>query len=335
MRPEPVVSVIVPVFNVAPYLDKCLASIAAQTEPRIEAIMVDDGSTDSSRDACTAYVERDGRFRLYSKHNEGQGVARNFGLERARGRYISFVDGDDWIEPDLCSEAVALIEQTNADFLNFGLDFLTPGGIEKKRFNRFRQQSLGGDRLVESALLDDQIYSSPCNKLYRRQMLLDAGLRFPAVRANEDVYFSRALALMSSSTIFTPKVYYHALIREGSTTRKMSSSNFDETCKVIQQERALYEKHGRMRRFETVFKAHEVKLFSYLLTQAAFRIESAAEFAKCVGVAEGLGFSEAARRRDVLLHLPPRNRVMAMACRHPRLLRALARVASSFGMSPY
>src|SRR5690349_16944771 len=94
-----VLSVVVPVYNVAPYLDECLTSIAAQYYRNLEVIMVDDGSTDESGAIAAAYAERDSRFKLVTKANAGLGAARNTGTENATGDYLMFVDSDDVLPP--------------------------------------------------------------------------------------------------------------------------------------------------------------------------------------------------------------------------------------------
>lgn len=332
---RPTVSVIVPLYNVAPYLEKCLSSIATQTESRIEVLLIDDGSTDASRSICDAISAADPRFRVFSKPNEGQALARNFGLTKAHGKYIAFVDGDDWIDPHTYGDCVALLESSGADFVNFGLDFVRPDGRVKARFGSFRQESLTGDRMVELALLDEEIYSSPCNKLYRRETLERGQLKFPPVRGCEDVFFSRGLALVSQRAVFTERTYYHALVREGSTTRNLTAAYFVESGKVVAAEREFFEKRNRMEAFEGHFQAHVVKLFSYLMIQAAFRIPDAVEFAQCMKLADQSGFSQYLKDDSVVARLARRNRIMARACRHPRLLRAAARIAQAFRWHPY
>ena len=130
--PTPVVSIIIPAYNVELYIRKCLATVIAQTLTNIEIIIIDDGSTDSTLAISQAIATYDFRVRVFSKNNEGQGTARNFGLRQARGTYICYVDSDDWIESTLCAEAVHAMEQSAADFVNFGFDFVLPSGATRK-----------------------------------------------------------------------------------------------------------------------------------------------------------------------------------------------------------
>ena len=95
------ISVIVPVYNVEPYLRKCLDSILAQTYRNLEILVIDDGSTDGSGRICDEYAGRDERIKVFHTENHGLSCARNLGLDNANGEWIGFVDSDDWIEPDM------------------------------------------------------------------------------------------------------------------------------------------------------------------------------------------------------------------------------------------
>lgn len=100
------VSVIIPIYNTEKYLEKCLESIRTQIYSDIEVIMVNDGSTDGSKNMANSYAERDNRFRLFSQENAGVSAARNHGLDVAEGEYILFVDSDDWLEPQMIEKLV-------------------------------------------------------------------------------------------------------------------------------------------------------------------------------------------------------------------------------------
>ena len=112
-------SVIIPVYNTAPYLRQCLDSVLAQTQRGVELILVDDGSTDGSYEICQEYAEKASEIRLLRQDHLYQGTARNRGLALARGEYVYFMDSDDWIEPDLFERCYALCEERQLDYLTF------------------------------------------------------------------------------------------------------------------------------------------------------------------------------------------------------------------------
>jgi glycosyltransferase involved in cell wall biosynthesis len=332
---SPVVSIIVPAYNAELYIEKCLASIVAQTLTNIEVILVDDGSIDSTLAISRSIAASDFRIRIFTKKNEGQGAARNFGLLKARGTYICYVDSDDWIETCLCAEAVHAIEQSEADFVNFGFDFILPSGVKKNSLRRFVKGELVAPTLFVRAMLDNQVFSIPWNKLYRRETLLSNGIMFPNTRINEDIYYSRVVAYVSAKAAFIPNILYHALIRPGSTSRSMSLLHFTETHVVLAHERDFFASHEGPRVSESLFSAHVVKIFSYLLLQAAFRISSPAEYRECFLSADRAMFRKRAGSLSVLRRLPLKNQALAILCRFPTLLRGLATVARRAQITPY
>ena len=116
----PKVSIVVPVYNVKDYLEKCVDSILRQTEREFELLLIDDGSTDGSGELCDTLAERDGRVRVIHQENRGLGGARNTGIEAARGTWLLLVDSDDWIEPEILEKALKAAERENADMVSFG-----------------------------------------------------------------------------------------------------------------------------------------------------------------------------------------------------------------------
>ena len=125
---NPIVSIIVPVYNTEKYLERCIVSLRQQTLNSIEIILIDDGSSDNSGNICDDYASKDDRIKVIHKRNEGQGLARNSGLELSEGKYVLFVDSDDYIETDTCEKLVSIIELENADLCSFGYRIETKEG---------------------------------------------------------------------------------------------------------------------------------------------------------------------------------------------------------------
>ena len=115
------VSVIVPVYNTEKYLNKCIDSILAQTFTDFELLLIDDGSTDNSGFICDEYAEKDKRVKVFHKENGGVSRARNLGIDNAQGEYLSFIDSDDYIRPEMYSELVAIADKFNVDLVSSDL----------------------------------------------------------------------------------------------------------------------------------------------------------------------------------------------------------------------
>ncbi|MGX6602476.1 bifunctional glycosyltransferase/CDP-glycerol:glycerophosphate glycerophosphotransferase [Micromonosporaceae bacterium Da 78-11] len=180
-----VLSVVVPVYNVAPYLDECLASIAAQYHQDLEVIMVDDGSTDESGAIAAAFAERDPRFKLVTKANAGLGAARNTGTEHATGEYLMFVDSDDVLPPYAAEVLIASIVETGSDFASGNVLRLTSRGLHQSGLHKtaFATTTLRTHVSRNSALMDDR---TAWNKVFRRSFWDAHKLAFPEGVLYED-----------------------------------------------------------------------------------------------------------------------------------------------------
>lgn len=128
---KPIISVIVAIYQVDKYLDKCLSSLISQSYRNLQIILVDDGSFDNSSFICNKYAQMDNRVEVYHKTNGGLVSARKFGIEKAKGSYIAFVDGDDYVDEDMYDILLATILETNADFVTSGYKDVTNGRVSK------------------------------------------------------------------------------------------------------------------------------------------------------------------------------------------------------------
>lgn len=191
---KPAVSVIVPVYNVAPYLRQCLDSLVNQTLQDIEIICVNDGSTDECAEILSDYAYRYGNIIVKNQSNKGPSAARNNGLATANGNYIGFVDGDDWVNSDYYEEMLAAAFYHNADIVVSTIKCFSESLCRFYCDNQFDRHNLPvinnvpySFRDIESNIFDCAV--SPCNKLYRREILIDNNVIFPCGRYYEDYLF--------------------------------------------------------------------------------------------------------------------------------------------------
>jgi glycosyltransferase involved in cell wall biosynthesis len=183
---------------------------------------------------CNEFAEIDPRIKVYTQRNQGQGVARNLGLTFALGKYICYVDPDDWIDKELTEILVPLMNgRADVDFINFGINFIDDSGRASKNISQFEYYELNGKLIFHDAMLDRNIFSSPCNKIYRTHFLRENEIYFPNTRAYEDILYSRLVAFYSKKCLFINKVFYHALMRSGSTTRKMGFEKIHDALEVL------------------------------------------------------------------------------------------------------
>ena len=194
MNKQPWVSVIVPVYNARKYLEQCLQSLADQTAENFEVICVDDGSSDDSVEIIRGFMQRDKRFSLLQQKNQYAGIARNNGIEHAKGEYLLFLDADDFFHPELIAKTYAQAKKTDADVVIFGA----------KTYDMERDAMVNTPYLMRHKLIPakevfshkdvpdyflQMTNSCPWLQLYRKQYILDEGIRFQGLPNTNDAYF--------------------------------------------------------------------------------------------------------------------------------------------------
>lgn len=218
-------SVIIPVFNVAEYLEKCVESVMTQTFRDIEILLIDDGSTDGSEAICDVLGSRDIRIHVYHKKNGGLSDARNWGIERAKGEYLLFLDSDDYVEKDLCEKLACFIEE-----LGTTPDVVTIQAVKvaKGKTVGFIQYSVK-DRTVVSGkdFLKREFQKGKMNmtgwlSVCRRQYLNSCQLRFFRGILHEDEEFIPRLFLAAEKVASSNIPGYYYVQRDGSITKSKS-----------------------------------------------------------------------------------------------------------------
>jgi len=224
---KPKVSVIIPIFNVEPYLRRCVDSVLAQTLTDIELILVDDGSTDLSGTICDDYKEIDERVIVKHINNSGVSVARNIGLDNAAGEYIAFVDSDDTIAPEMAEQMLSALQKENADLCICGFQRVSENYLPAGDKSSVPFQVLTGMQALEKLYTNDYLYFTiACNKLFKRS-LFDS-LRFPEGKLFEDGYVAFRYYFASRTIVCLPDCCYFYLTRSNSiTTSSLSVKNLD------------------------------------------------------------------------------------------------------------
>ena len=209
-------SVIIPVYNVEPYLEKCLDSVLKQTYKDMEILIIDDGSTDRSGAISDEYAAQDSRIRVFHTENRGLSAARNLGLDNAVGGYIGFVDSDDWIEPDMYEVLLKKAEETGADIVECGVFKEYPDKtVEHQRPDRVMYK-------IEAirALVNRELSNSVWNKVWVKSCYFN--IRFPEGRLYEDVAITYRIFDCVDAICSISECKYHYIQREKSITKQLS-----------------------------------------------------------------------------------------------------------------
>lgn len=185
---QDLISIIVPVYNVYMYLDRCISSLVKQTYSHIEIILVNDGSTDDSGKICQKWAEKDNRIRVINKANGGLSDARNTGIIASNGRYIGFVDSDDYVKENMYEMLINLIRKYDADISRCGYVDIYGGRILNESGVPYKEYSLNADEFyIESVSGKNGNCVGVCNKLYKREIF--GSICFKKGMYVEDYYF--------------------------------------------------------------------------------------------------------------------------------------------------
>lgn len=215
------ISAIIPLYNVEKHIRRCVESILAQTYKNWELILVDDGSPDHSGSICDEYARIDNRIKVIHKCNGGSASARNAGLSVAIGDYITFVDGDDWIENNGIEKMMQCAEATDADIVM--ADFT----IEQSDGScTVRKEGFGNPDAIElmKAMMTGKLHGSNCNKIYRRSLIVANDIHFiDSADYTEDLAFNIKLLTLTNKIAYRPIAYYHYCIYDNSMSHTQAS----------------------------------------------------------------------------------------------------------------
>ena len=222
---DPLISIIVPVYQVEPYLDRCVQSILDQTYAHTEIILVDDGSPDRCPQMCDQWAERDDRIRVIHKSNGGLSSARNAGLDICSGDYIGFVDSDDWIRPDMYRKMLEAMLAEKADICACRIVSCFP---DREVILGGADYAAGGSMFMLERLYSDSLYPvSAWNKLYRKELWVS--YRFPEGKICEDAFTTYLLLHKADRIVQIPDPLYCYRIRQGSImTSSFTAKSMDE-----------------------------------------------------------------------------------------------------------
>lgn len=253
MKSMALISIVVPVYNCASYLVQCLDSIVAQTFKDYEVFLINDGSVDTSGLICNDYAKRYEKMQVKHSRHEGISVTRNKGIEMATGKYIMFLDPDDWMAPNLLEEMYGKIEGEQVDLILWS--------FKKKLYNEknrlLKEEKVQAQNwhlitkaqckknLIEIALWDDLLLGVTWNKLYRRELIETYQLRFSKLRKRQDILFNIDYYKHINSIITTSASYSNYRVVEASGGNKVTQNYYEIALYVFKYFREALEAWGQ------------------------------------------------------------------------------------------
>ena len=225
MDRKPLVSIIIPIYNIMDCLEKCVDSCINQTYENIEILMVDDGSTDGTSELCDKLKEKDARIRVFHKENGGSSSARNLGIENAKGEYLGFVDSDDFISPTMYEDLINAVLKYEVPIAQVSRDEIDDKGNKLPDVCTPPEKAFlcSSDEFMKELLMHRGDCSF-CTKLIKKDLFKDK--RFPVGKLNEDFYLLLQMLKEVNGIYILPQQHYHVFYRIGSNTRKKDKNEF-------------------------------------------------------------------------------------------------------------
>lgn len=240
------ISIIVPVYKVEEFLNRCIDSLISQTYKDLEIILVDDGSPDNCGSICDEYAAIDNRIKVIHKTNGGLSSARNAGLKIAKGEYIAFVDSDDWVDPEMYEKLFELAQRYDADIVECGLRYFRPWKPERMFYEPENTKEVAvftNIEALERLYFGPQIHSDICimvwNKLYRRSLL--ANLNFADGFIHEDVDFTPKALFNANKVVKYYDSFYNYNIHLGANSTSGMKKNFHKLESTYEMKKRTYD----------------------------------------------------------------------------------------------
>lgn len=269
MKEDVLVSIIVPVYNVEAYIQECVCSVLEQGYRKIELILVDDGSKDNSGQICDKYAEEDERIKVIHQKNGGLSVARNTGLSQAQGKYVYFLDSDDYIEKGTIEILVDLAERTNSDVVFFDAKIKNENKSNKYNENFYTRQGeysnpTKGSEAFYKLNENNEFFTAVPLLFIRREVLEKDKLAFYEDILHEDELFTFNLFMCSDKVVHLPMSLYNRRVREESImTSKVKAKNYTSLFVIFNQILNMYDREA-MPEEKGIIKIQLKKIFNIM-----------------------------------------------------------------------
>ena len=291
MMDKPLVTVVVPIYNVEKYLERCVKSIINQTYSNLEILLIDDGSPDHCPQMCDEWAAKDPRIHVIHKKNAGLGMARNTGIENAHGKYIFFFDSDDYVSLKTVEKCVLAAEQTNADTVLFGFSDVASDGKVMNVCVPATDKSIYNDDEIREYILPNllapdpltgkqsNLWLSACSSMFSMDLINRSSWRFVSEREiiSEDSYFLLCLYKDVTCTVVVSEALYFYCRNEASLTHAFREDRFE---KIVRYHKACLEVCQKSKYDQAIAKRLNYVFFSFVIGAMKTAVASNLLFAK-------------------------------------------------------
>ncbi len=260
----PKISLIIPVYNVEKYLEKCLGSAVSQTLKEIEIIVINDGSTDNSLEICKKYATKDPRVKLITQENSGLGNARNNGLLLAKGEFVCFLDSDDWLDIETLKVCFEQAKTDNSDVVIFSFERIEEATMKVVQ----TRDDLDFDTSMTKETFIKRVFSGKlklmaCSMIARKKLFLDHNLLFPST-LHEDIYVMPEIYYFANKVSITKQHFYKWLIRSNSITNTIGNEHVDGIVNAIYSLRIFMLRQHIYKKYEKEFALFTIRYLNLL-----------------------------------------------------------------------
>lgn len=263
---EETISIIIPVYNIEKFLNKCVDSVLKQTYHNLEIILIDDGSTDKSGAICDDYKSKDNRIKVLHQLNGGLSSARNAGIEIANGEYLAFIDGDDYVEPTLIETLFNACKETNADLSICSFYMEGEDGKTRIECESLANASYTNIEALELLALPRQDrYVVAWNKLYKKHLFDE--IRFPLNRVFEDQATVHKIFWNAKKIVTVSDKLYHYIVRDDSLSHKTNPIKYFDDLDAL-FERVEFYKQNNLEKLVPGVENVMFYLFGYYLNKS-------------------------------------------------------------------
>lgn len=255
----PLVSIIIPVYNVEAYLHKCLNSILNQTMKDFEVILIDDGSTDKSNDILKYYCSKYKNFKLIEKNNSGVSESRNIGLKHATGKFISFIDSDDFVSPIFLERLCNCAKKTNADIVSCNYYINNSANNKNHAYPiKLKSNVYEKPKILRALIYDTRIHYHVWNKLFKRSIIINNNITFPDMCFEDTEFTIKAFYFSSKIAVINETLYYYVK-RNSSLVSNISEKKLNDYLYTLVVTRLFLEYQKDFAPYAFSFFIHSIR----------------------------------------------------------------------------
>lgn len=332
MKKQPLVSVVIPIYNVEAFVKRCVDSILKQTYQNIQIILVDDGSTDSSGDIIQQYKDR---AIIVKQKNKGLSAARNAGVSYANGKYLMYVDSDDYLNSDAVATLVERMELTSSDICCFRAYTKDKNGRLYNIGNDFTVSNICNNYdIVRDALLGINIKTTVTSKMYLLSIIRENNITFLDGVINEDYIYMSQVVLYVKKASFINTPFYYVERRPSSISRSFKDINITTIVHHYKYLREIYAKSGKLEQFERFLYCQYLIANLFALYTIAYNINKFSSFLHFYHLIDKEEFNRKTAKSTLLLkgRLYP---ILYSIYRIPILFYITVKIAKKSGLMSY